>query len=44
MKTIKESLGYINISHELEPKLILGPDTEHREVLRIKRSRAILME
>ena len=22
-----------NISHELEPKLILGPYTEHREVL-----------
>ena len=29
----KESLGCINISQELEPKLILGPNTEHREVL-----------
>ena len=29
----KESLGCVNISQELEPKLILGPYTEHREVL-----------
>ena len=29
----KESLGCINISQEPEPKLILGPYTEHREVL-----------
>ena len=29
----KESLGCINISQELEPKLILGPYTEHRGVL-----------
>ena len=29
----KESLGCFNISQELEPKLILGPYTEHREVL-----------
>ena len=29
----KESLGRVNISQELEPKLILGPYTEHREVL-----------
>ena len=28
----KESLGCVNISQELEPKLILGPSTEHREV------------
>ena len=29
----KESLGCINISQGLEPKLILGPYTELREVL-----------
>ena len=29
----KESLGCINICQELEPKLILGLYTEHREVL-----------
>ena len=29
----KKSLGCVNISQELEPKLILGPYTEHREVL-----------
>ena len=29
----KESLGCVDISQELEPKLILGPFTEHREVL-----------
>ena len=29
----KESLGCISISQELEPKLILGPNTEYREVL-----------
>ena len=29
----KESLGCVNNSQGLEPKLILGPYTEHREVL-----------
>ena len=29
----KESLGCVNISQELEPKMILGPYTERREVL-----------
>ena len=29
----KESLGCVNISQELESKLILGPYTECREVL-----------
>ena len=29
----KESLGYVNISQELGPKLILGTYTENREVL-----------
>ena len=29
----KESLGCVNISQELELKLILDPYTEHREVL-----------
>ena len=29
----EESLGCVNISQELEPKLILGSYTENREVL-----------
>ena len=29
----KESLGCVRISQELESKLIVGPYTEHREVL-----------
>ena len=29
----KESLECVNISQELEPKLIVGPYIEHREVL-----------
>ena len=37
MKTIpfikKKNLGCINISQELESKLILGLNTEHREAL-----------
>ena len=41
----KESLGCINISQEPEPKLILGPYTEHREVLFYDQNvRAVIME